>query len=347
MRACPLVAWLRFGPAGWPFYGLKKFGELPATVIHEKLMIIHPDDSRLIPAIAEEPARVEVQCQPRRLFSSTIAKIPRFPGSPPNERVPTHAHRINGSPLRCAFLRRMCGEPSTCDRRQLVRSLIGNPDLYSKCAADVRFGQELHQQAWQDAAARDQPSPSTQATFPERAIYTIQTQAPASPAQLPFPTRAQPTCLTRHRRPHGQGRTHRHSLGRCREGRKFTLFPLRRKKAGGRMDGERRQYSFDDLHNRIWQITPAAWVVAKSSAPELRSADLEDVQVLAEDAGRATIVVKIKTTTRGEVTIRATVSANGDLALSQPEMSEVFGSIFDDQADKWLASVIVRAVGKG
>jgi hypothetical protein len=41
------------------------------------------------------------------------------------------------------------------------------------------------------------------------------------------------------------------------------------------------------------------------------------------------------------------VSANGDLALSQPEMSEVFGSIFDDQVDKWLASVIVRAVGKG
>jgi hypothetical protein len=39
--------------------------------------------------------------------------------------------------------------------------------------------------------------------------------------------------------------------------------------------------------------TTAAWVVAKSSAPELRSSDLEDVQVLADDAGRATIVVKI------------------------------------------------------
>lgn len=112
------------------------------------------------------------------------------------------------------------------------------------------------------------------------------------------------------------------------------------------MDGGRRHYSFDDLHNRIWQIAPAAWVVARSSAPELRSADLEDVQVLADDAGRATIVVKIKTATRGELTIRATVSANGDFALSQPEMSEVFGSIFDEQADKWLASVIVRAVGK-
>ena len=53
------------------------------------------------------------------------------------------------------------------------------------------------------------------------------------------------------------------------------------------MDGGRRHYSFDDLHNRVWQIAPAAWVVAKSSTPELRSADLEDVQVLADDAGRA------------------------------------------------------------
>jgi len=107
-----------------------------------------------------------------------------------------------------------------------------------------------------------------------------------------------------------------------------------------------RTYSFDQLHDRVWQITSAAWVVARSSAPELRSADLEDVQILPADADGATIMVKIKTATRGEVTIRATVFANGDFALSQPEIIEGTGSIFDSQADKHLASVIARAVGK-
>ena len=98
------------------------------------------------------------------------------------------------------------------------------------------------------------------------------------------------------------------------------------------MDGGRRHYSFDQLHDRVWQITSAAWVVARSSAPELRSADLEDVQILPADADGATIMVKIKTATRGEVTIRATVFANGDFALSPPETIEGTGSIFDKRS---------------
>jgi hypothetical protein len=103
-----------------------------------------------------------------------------------------------------------------------------------------------------------------------------------------------------------------------------------------------RNYSFDQLHDRAWQITPAAWVIAKSSAPELASADLEDIQMLPSDPDGATIMLKIKTANHGSMIIRGEVLANGDFVLSQPKNMESFGSIFDDQADKGLASVIKR-----
>lgn len=87
-------------------------------------------------------------------------------------------------------------------------------------------------------------------------------------------------------------------------------------------------------------------MIAKSSSLDLASADLEDVQTLPADPDGATIVVKFKMGNRGEVIIRGKVSANGDCALSHPEIIEGFGSIFDGQADQRLASVITGAVGK-
>ena len=110
-------------------------------------------------------------------------------------------------------------------------------------------------------------------------------------------------------------------------------------------DGHR-NFSFDELHNRFWQIAPAAWVIAKASSLEFASADLEDVQMLPADPDGATVVVKIKTANLGKVTIRGNVFPNGDFALSQPHNIEDFGSIFDGEADKRLASVIRRAIGK-
>jgi hypothetical protein len=112
------------------------------------------------------------------------------------------------------------------------------------------------------------------------------------------------------------------------------------------MDGGRRDYSYDQLHDRFWQITPAAWVIAKSSTPGLRTADLEDVQMLPAEPDGATIVVKIKAASRGEAIIQGTVSANGDLTISQPEITESLGSIFDDQANHRFAALIVHAIGK-
>ena len=106
-----------------------------------------------------------------------------------------------------------------------------------------------------------------------------------------------------------------------------------------------RTYSFDQIHDRAWQVVPAAWVVAKSSAPGLRSADLEDVRIEPTESDNASIILIIKTRTRGKITIRATVSANGGFALAHAEDNEKFESIFDGEADKRLASVITRAVG--
>ncbi len=111
------------------------------------------------------------------------------------------------------------------------------------------------------------------------------------------------------------------------------------------MGSGRRNYSYDQLHDRFWQIAPAAWVIAKSSTPELRTADLEDVQMLPEPDGAA-IVVKIKAAGRGEAIIQGRVSANGDLAISQPEIAENLGTIFDDQASHRFAAVIVHTIGK-
>jgi hypothetical protein len=109
---------------------------------------------------------------------------------------------------------------------------------------------------------------------------------------------------------------------------------------------ELKSYSFDELHNRLWQVAPAAWVIAKSGSSDLAGADLEDIQTLPADPDGATIVVKIKDVSRGELTIRGRVSANGNCALSQPVIVEDFGSIFDRQADKRLALVIIGAVDK-
>ena len=112
------------------------------------------------------------------------------------------------------------------------------------------------------------------------------------------------------------------------------------------MDDGRRSYSYDQLHDRFWQITPAAWVIAKSSTLGLRTADLEDVQMLPAEPDGATIVVKIRAAGGGETIIQGIVSANGDLAVSQPEITESLGSIFDHQANHRFAAVIVHAIGK-
>jgi hypothetical protein len=109
---------------------------------------------------------------------------------------------------------------------------------------------------------------------------------------------------------------------------------------------EPKTYSFEQLHDRAWQIIPAAWVIAKSKATELASADLQDIQILPTESDEASIMVKIKTAHRGEVTLRGRALANGDLVLSQPEITETFGGVFDDQADKRFASVMARAVGR-
>jgi hypothetical protein len=58
------------------------------------------------------------------------------------------------------------------------------------------------------------------------------------------------------------------------------------------MGDGRRSYSYDQLHDRFWKITPTAWVIAKSSSPGLRTADLEEVQMLPAASDGATIVVK-------------------------------------------------------
>jgi hypothetical protein len=107
-----------------------------------------------------------------------------------------------------------------------------------------------------------------------------------------------------------------------------------------------RSYSYDQLHDRFWQIVPAAWVIAKSSTSGPRTADLEDVQMLLAESGGATVVVKIKFAGRGEAIIQGTVSANGHLAISQPEVTENLGSIFDHEATHRFAAVIVHATGK-
>ena len=112
------------------------------------------------------------------------------------------------------------------------------------------------------------------------------------------------------------------------------------------MDDGRRSYSYDQLHDRFWQITPAAWVIAKSSTPGLRTADLEDVQMLPVEPDGATFVMKIKAAGRGEAIIQGRVSANGDLTVSQSEITENLGSVFDDQANHRFAAVIVQAIGK-
>jgi hypothetical protein len=112
------------------------------------------------------------------------------------------------------------------------------------------------------------------------------------------------------------------------------------------MNSDRRNYAFDDLYSRLWQIVPAAWVVAKSLEPELRTADLEDILVLPADPEGATIVMRIRTAHYGEVIVRGNASANGDLALLQPENMESFGNIFDQEVQSRLASIIASAAVK-
>ena len=78
------------------------------------------------------------------------------------------------------------------------------------------------------------------------------------------------------------------------------------------MDDGRITYSYDQLHDRFWQITPAAWVIAKSSTPELRTADLEDVQMLPVEPDGATFVMKIKA---GKSDYGQSASTNAHLAI--------------------------------
>lgn len=110
-------------------------------------------------------------------------------------------------------------------------------------------------------------------------------------------------------------------------------------------DGSR-TYSFDQLHDRIWQIAPSAWVIAKSSTPGMRAADLDDVQVMPAEPDGMMIIVKIKTASRVGILIRGKVLANGEFEISQPEAIQSLGSIFDEQAPHRLASVIANSIGK-
>jgi hypothetical protein len=111
------------------------------------------------------------------------------------------------------------------------------------------------------------------------------------------------------------------------------------------MDGEHKSYSFKEIRDRVWRIISSAWPVAQSSAPDLLPVSLEDVQILPAKPDGARVAIKVKTADH-EVPFRVNVLANGDFVQSQPEMGIGFGSIFDDQADKRLASAIARAIRK-
>lgn len=64
--------------------------------------------------------------------------------------------------------------------------LTAYPDLYASCAESVRVGNQIREDAWQDATARNQQQ-SVPTFTPDPAIYTLHTQPPPPPSPMPIP----------------------------------------------------------------------------------------------------------------------------------------------------------------
>jgi len=65
--------------------------------------------------------------------------------------------------------------------------LTAYPDLYASCAESVRVGNQMREDAWQNAAARNQQHPPVATFTPDPSIYTLHTEPPPPPSPMPLP----------------------------------------------------------------------------------------------------------------------------------------------------------------